>query len=52
MTVAAWLLALLLVWLVPERSREAVYSAARREPGSSVGAGLSSRSRCRCSGSR
>lgn len=40
MTVAAGLLALLLVWLVPERSREAVYSAARREPGSSVGAGL------------
>lgn len=40
MTVASGLLALLLVWLVPERSREAVYSAARREPGSSVGAGL------------
>lgn len=40
MTFVAGLLAAALAWLVPDRSREAVLSAARREPGASVGAGL------------
>lgn len=40
MTVATGLLAAAFAWLTPHRTREAIYDTARREAGSSVGAGL------------